>query len=330
MALLEVDNLEVTLKTAAGPARAVRNVGFTLDHGETLGIVGESGCGKSMTALALMGLLPEGAATQGAIALSGTNLLGLSEADMCRMRGNRIAMIFQEPMTSLNPVHSIGRQVAEPLQLHRGMNRSDAREEATRLLEKVGLPNAAARLDAYPHQLSGGQRQRVMIAMALSCAPDVLIADEPTTALDVTIQGQILDLIAELVEESGMALIMISHDLGVIAETTERVIVMYGGAVVEEGPTESLFSDLSHPYTQGLFAAVPRLGVAEGTRLKTIPGTVPDLADLPAGCTFSGRCPLVIDDCLAEPPALRVVAPNHLAACIRIEEAQRLREETAS
>ncbi len=329
MALLEVENLDVILKTAAGPARAVRGLSFALDRGQTLGLVGESGCGKSLTALAIIGLLPENATTAGTVRFDGRDLLELGEDDMCGVRGDRIAMIFQEPMTSLNPLHSIGRQVAEPLRLHRGMAGAEARREAIRLLDRVGLPNAARRLDAYPHQLSGGQRQRVMIAMALSCSPDILIADEPTTALDVTIQGQILDLIAELVDETGMALIMISHDLGVIAETSDRVTVMYGGAAVESGPTVSLFANLAHPYTQGLFAAMPRLGIAEGTRLATIPGTVPDLQDLPDGCTFAGRCPLVIDACRAAPPPPQTLAPDHTAACIRLDEARRLAPQAA-
>ncbi len=321
MTLLTVDQLDVTLTTVHGPARAVRAVDFSLDRGETLGIVGESGCGKSMTALALIGLLPEGAATGGRVVLEDTNLLDLKEREMCKVRGNRIAMIFQEPMTSLNPLHTIGAQLAEPLTLHRGMNRSEARAEAIRLLDRVGLPNPAQRLDNHPHQLSGGQRQRVMIAMALSCDPDILIADEPTTALDVTIQGQILDLIAELVEERGMAMILISHDLGVIAETVDRVLVMYGGAVVETGSTASLFARLAHPYSQGLFAALPRLGAGRKRRLTTIPGTVPELADLPQGCTFTDRCPLALGDCAGRVPPLAPVDDGHAAACFRLDEA---------
>ena len=328
MALLEVNNLDVTLATSRGPARAVRNLSFDLDRGQTLGIVGESGCGKSMTALALLGLLPENGVTTGSINLGGQDLLALDEDAMCGVRGNRISMIFQEPMTSLNPLHTIGRQVTEPMLIHQGMTRDEARAEAVRLLERVGIASAAQRLDNYPHQLSGGQRQRVMIAMALSCKPDVLIADEPTTALDVTIQGQILDLIADLVSESGMSLILISHDLGVIAETVDRVLVMYGGAGVETGPTGSLFEHLAHPYTQGLFAAVPKLGSGgkgkSRTRLSTIPGLVPELADLPPGCTFADRCDLADDKCAAIMPTVHDVAndSSHRLACLKPDEAQ--------
>ena len=319
MALLEVRGLDVTLPTATGRARAVRGVDIELDRGRTLGLVGESGCGKSMTALALMGLLPEGAMTAGRVLLDGEDLLALDEDAMCGVRGNRIAMIFQEPMTSLNPLHPIGRQIAEPLRRHRGLGRAEARAEALRLLERVGLSSAEVRLDVYPHQLSGGQRQRVMIAMALSCGPDLLIADEPTTALDVTIQGQILDLIGDIVDDTGMALILISHDLGVIAETVDRVAVMYGGAVVETGPTESLFAKLAHPYTRGLFAALPRLGINPGERLNTIPGVVPELVDLPAGCTFADRCELALPACRDAPPPTVAVGPDHGAACIRLD-----------
>ena len=319
MAVLKVDNIVVDFATRRGNARVLDHVNIEVNEGEILGIVGESGCGKSMTALALMGLLPEGAETAGRVLLDGENLLDLGDAAMCEIRGNRIGMVFQEPMTSLNPVHTIGQQVVEPLRLHRGLNRADAEAEAVRLLDRVGIPNPAQRLDSFPHQLSGGQRQRVMIAMALSCEPDLLIADEPTTALDVTIQNQILDLIAELVDELGMALILISHDLGVIAETVDQVMVMYGGAVVETGPTDTLFERLAHPYSQGLFAAMPRLGRLSGERLATIPGTVPDLAHLPAGCTFADRCHLAIDACRAAPPALTSVDTGHSAACIRLD-----------
>ncbi|MDB6001404.1 MAG: putative oligopeptide transporter binding protein, partial [Rhizobacter sp.] len=250
-------------------------------------------------------------------------LVGLSDAEMCKLRGNRIGMVFQEPMTALNPLHTVGRQVAEPLVRHRGLSASAARKQAIALLDRVGLPDAAKRADAYPHQFSGGQRQRVTIAMALACEPDLLIADEPTTALDVTIQGQILDLIAELVAERGMGLMLISHDLGVIAENVERMLVMYGGTVVESGPTEAVFGRMAHPYSQGLFQARPRLGVtAPGARLSTIAGTVPDLVDLPNGCPFSGRCHLAIPACNdAVPPPLPVDIPEHRARCIRLDEA---------
>ncbi|MCH8182359.1 MAG: ABC transporter ATP-binding protein [Proteobacteria bacterium] len=350
MTLLSVENLSVTLNTMGGPARAVRDMTFTLERGETLGLVGESGCGKSMTALALMGLLPETARASGAVRLEGENLLEYSEAAMCRVRGNRIAMVFQEPMTSLNPLHTVGHQIGEALSLHRKLGRGEAQKEALRLLEVVGIPDAGKRLGNYPHQLSGGQRQRVMIAMALSCGPDLLIADEPTTALDVTIQKQILDLIRNLVNDLGMAMILISHDLGVIAQSVDRVHVMYGGGTVESGPTAAIFEHLSHPYTQGLFAAMPKLGQrakrkdgAKRQRLNTIPGVVPELADLPAGCTFAERCGLVTDECRAAPPPLTSVAPpagnassgnasagiapariveDHFAACVHLDEAR--------
>ncbi|SED46403.1 peptide/nickel transport system ATP-binding protein [Rhizobiales bacterium GAS188] len=319
MPLLEVDNLTVTLSTARGPAKAVRGVNFSLDRGETLGLVGESGCGKSMTALAILGLLPEGAQVTGRVGFDGRDLLGLDEKALCRVRGDRIGVVFQEPMTALNPLHTIGRQVAETLTLHRGMTAGAARAEVIRLLDRVGIPQAASRVDAYPHQFSGGQRQRVTIAIALACGPDLLIADEPTTALDVTIQRQILDLIAGLVEEDGMALLLVSHDLGVIAENVERMLVMYGGTIVENGATEAVFARPSHPYTRGLFGARPRLGGGRGAKLTTISGTVPELADLPPGCPFAGRCPLTIEACSAALPPQTPLAPDHGARCIRLD-----------
>ncbi len=317
----------MTLDTARGPARAVRGLNFSMERGETIGIVGESGCGKSMTALAIMRLLPENSRTAGVISLAGENILGYSEAAMCAVRGNRIGMVFQEPMTSLNPLHTVGNQIAETLILHRGMTRREAKGEALRLLDLVGIPDPARRLHNYPHQLSGGQRQRVLIAMALSCDPDLLIADEPTTALDVTIQKQILDLVRRLIDDLGMALILISHDLGVIASHVDRVLVMYGGAAVESGPTAALFGDISHPYTQGLFGAIPRLGQRfkgdeSARRLRTIPGTVPDLADLPDGCTFADRCTLVSDACRSGSPPAVEVARGHLAACVHVDQAR--------
>ncbi len=321
MALLEVENLTVRLRTARGPAEAVRDVSFALERGGTLGLVGESGSGKSMTALALIGLLPDGAEPSGKIRLAGQELLGLAESELCQIRGNRIAMVFQEPVTALNPLHSVGRQVAEPLILHGGMDHAAARAEAVRLLDRVRMPDAAQRAEAYPHQLSGGQRQRVTIAMALACKPDILIADEPTTALDVTIQRRILDLIAELVAEDSMALILISHDLGVIAENVERMLVMYGGSVVEGGPTEEVFGRPAHPYTRALLAARPALHLARGVRLKTIPGSVPELADLPPGCPFGDRCTLVIPACAAARPREERVGADHYARCIRLDAA---------
>ena len=317
--LIEVRDLGVRLNTSRGPAQAVRGVSFALKRGETLGLVGESGCGKSVTALALMGLLPDSAVISGSIRLDGSELIGLPDANYCKLRGNRISMIFQEPMTALNPMHTIGRQVAEPLRRHTNCSAGEARKEAIALLDRVGLPDAAKRVDAYPHQFSGGQRQRVTIAMALACQPDVLIADEPTTALDVTIQGQILDLIADLVAERGMSMILISHDLGVIAENVQRMMVMYGGAVVESGATDAVFTRMGHPYTQGLFRARPRLGARKGTRLKTIAGTVPELADLPSGCTFADRCAIVEDRCRVAPPAAVDVGAGHGVRCIRTD-----------
>ena len=318
--LLTVSDLRVTLNTARGPADALRGVSFSMARGDTLGLIGESGCGKSITALALMGLLPEGASVSGSIRFDGQELTTLPEPALCRIRGNRIGMVFQEPMTALNPLHTVGRQIGESLRLHKGLSGSAARAEALRLLQRVQLPQAAQRLDAYPHQLSGGQRQRVVIAIALACGPDLLVADEPTTALDVTIQREVLNLIAELVREDGMGLLLISHDLGVMADTVQRMLVMYGGTVVESGPTSGVFARLAHPYSRGLFAARPRLGLARGTRLATIPGRVPELIDLPVGCPFAERCTLVIEECRRALPAVQPVAAGHGVRCIRWTE----------
>ncbi len=319
MPLLEVNNLGIRLQTPRGPADAVRGVDFSLERGDTVGLIGESGCGKSITVMSIMGLLPEGANVSGSIRFDGQELVGMPDRQMDRIRGNRIGMIFQEPMTALNPVHTIGKQVAEPLRLHRGLNASAAEKEAIALLDRVGIPQAARRIDAYPHQFSGGQRQRITIAMALACGPDLLIADEPTTALDVTIQRQILDLIRELVAERGMALILISHDLGVIAQNVSRMLVMYGGSVVESGPTASVFADMRHPYTRGLFAARPKLGALRGARLATIRGTVPELADLPPGCTFAGRCAFTLPACHTTVPEPTLLADGHVVRCIRLD-----------
>ncbi|ABM34167.1 ABC transporter ATP-binding protein [Paracidovorax citrulli] len=325
-ALLEVRGLQVDLPTRHGMARAVRGVDFTLARGGTIGLVGESGCGKSLTAMALMGLLPEGARATGRVRFDGQELLDMPDAGLARLRGRRIAMVFQEPMTALNPVHTIGAQVAEPLRRHLGMARAEARARAVALLDRVGIPRAAQRFDAYPHEFSGGQRQRITIAMALACGPDVLIADEPTTALDATVQRQILELIAGLVAERGMALVLISHDLGVVAQNVERVLVMYGGSVVEDGPTREVFAHRAHPYTHGLFAARPRwteeAGSAAGgsrARLPTIPGTVPEIGALPPGCPFAGRCAFTVADCDAGLPVPVEVGPAHHARCIRLE-----------
>ena len=317
--LLEVAKLSVRLQTHRGPALAVRDVNFSLERGETLGLVGESGCGKTITAMALMGLLPENAEVSGSIRFEGEELVGKGERDMCRIRGDRIGMIFQEPMTALNPVHTVGRQVAEPLRLHRGLSAAAARQEALALLDRVGIADAARRIDAYPHQFSGGQRQRVTIAMALACGPDLLIADEPTTALDVTIQRQILDLIRELVAERGMALMLISHDLGVIAQNVQRMLVMYGGSVVESGTTRAVFAHRMHPYSLGLFGARPALGTPKGRRLVTIAGTVPELVDLPPGCPFAGRCAFTVPACHVTVPPAYEIEPGHHARCIRLD-----------
>ena len=317
--MLEIKDFSVLLQTQRGPADAIRNVSFGLQRGETLGLVGESGCGKSITAMALLGLLPEGAVVKGSIRFDGKELVGQPDAAMRQLRGNRIGMIFQEPMTALNPVHTVGDQVAEPLRLHRGITREQARAQTIQLLERVGIPNAAGRIDAYPHQFSGGQRQRITIAMALACGPDLLIADEPTTALDVTIQGQILDLIHDLVTERSMALLLISHDLGVIAQNVARMMVMYGGSVIESGPTAGVFGHRAHPYTRGLFGARPRLGAPRGQRLTTIDGTVPELVDLPHGCSFAERCAWARDICVATRPPATALGDGHQASCLRLD-----------
>ena len=325
MPLLEVSHLRVDLHTHRGTAAAVRDMTFTLDRGETLGLIGESGCGKSMTALALMGLAPENATVSGSLKLEGRELIGLHDRDWRAIRGYQVAMIFQEPMTALNPVHRVGAQIAEPLRLHQNLSGSAAREKAIALLDRVGIPDAARRVDSFPHQFSGGQRQRIMIAMALACEPDVLIADEPTTALDVTVQKQILGLIRELVTERGMALILISHDLGLIAQNVQRMLVMYGGSVVESGPTASVFAAMAHPYTRGLLAARPQLAprTAQPVRLSTIAGTVPELVDLPAGCPFAGRCAFTAQACHHTRPGATLVAQDadgdHLVRCLRPE-----------
>jgi peptide/nickel transport system ATP-binding protein len=319
MPLLEVQDLYVRLHTQRGPADAVRGVSFGLERGETLGLIGESGCGKSITALSLLGLLPDNAVVSGSIRFEQQELVAMDDAALQQLRGNRIGMIFQEPMTALNPVHTIGHQVAEPPRLHRGMSAKAARQQAVALLDRVGIADASRRCDAYPHQFSGGQRQRITIAMALACGPDLLIADEPTTALDVTIQGQILDLLSDLVLERGMALLLISHDLGVIAQNVSRMMVMYGGMVVESGPTPAVFAHMAHPYTRGLFGARPRLGAARGARLTTIAGSVPELIDLPAGCPFFDRCPLAIPACATTRPAPSDLGHAHQASCLRLD-----------
>jgi oligopeptide/dipeptide ABC transporter ATP-binding protein len=312
---LDVRNLSVTFETRQGPLRAVDNISYRIDRGRTLGVVGESGCGKSVSALAVMGLIdPPGEASAGAINLRGTDLSRLPEPMLCGLRGRDVAMIFQEPMTALNPVMTVGDQIAEVLILHEELTERDARWRTVELLERVGISLPMRRAHEYPHQLSGGMRQRVMIAMALACKPALLIADEPTTALDVTVQAQILELMLELQESVGMAIQFISHDLGVISEIADDVAVMYAGRIVEQAPAERLFEAPRHPYTRGLLATLPRVGARVG-RLPAITGAVPDLADLPSGCAFRDRCPNAIADCAARPPRLGEVAPGHQVAC---------------
>lgn len=316
MPILSVQNLCVSLETEQGQVEALRSLSFDMQRGEKIGLIGESGCGKSLTALAIMGLLPLRSKLTGSIKLNGTELIGMSDADMCKIRGARMGMIFQEPMSALNPLQTIWQQIAEPLLLHQGMQVSEAKIRALELLERVQLSRAKERLLAYPHQLSGGQRQRVMIAMALACGPDILIADEPTTALDVTVQKEVLGLISQLVSEDGMGLLLISHDLGLMRDQVDRVMVMYGGAVVETAPTEELFLDRRHPYTQGLFAARPQLGIKRGTRLKTIPGQVPELSNWPTACAFADRCAHALASCReVTPPLVQVKASEHWVRC---------------
>jgi len=321
--LLQVSGLGTWFYTRQGIVKAVDDVEFSVAAGETLAIVGESGCGKSMTALSLMRLIPDppGRIVSGSIKLADRDLLQLSEKEMRGVRGNEISMIFQEPMTSLNPVMTIGKQIGEALILHRDMDKKAAMKRAVEMLDLVKIPEPAQRAREYPHQLSGGMRQRAMIAMALACNPKVLIADEPTTALDVTIQAQILELILELQREFGTAVILITHDLGVVAETARRVIVMYAGRKVEEAAVGELFAKPLHPYTQGLLASIPRLDLLRGAdrndtdRLQEIPGIVPALFALPKGCAFAARCPKVTDICRQERPAYEQKRPDHWAAC---------------
>ena len=325
-AILEVRDLHTQFNTLDGVVRAVDGVSFDVARGETLGIVGESGCGKSVTALSILRLIPPetGRIAQGSIRFEGTELTALSEEEMKSLRGHRISMIFQEPMTSLNPVLTVGTQIAENVVRHLGVPWGAARERAREMLDLVRIADPRRRLDEYPHQLSGGMRQRVMIAMALSCDPQVLIADEPTTALDVTIQAQILDLMLELKEKTGTAIVLITHDLGVVAETTERVVVMYAGRKVEEAPVEALFENPLHPYTRGLMRAIPRLDVeadAAGTRprLQEIPGLVPVLTRPIVGCAFAARCELATDRCRATLPPFVDAGGGHTVACWEVK-----------
>jgi peptide/nickel transport system ATP-binding protein len=322
--LLDIKGLNIDLPTPDGPRRIVRDVSFNLDRGQTLGVVGESGSGKTMTALALMGLSPEGAMISGMVRFEGEDLAKLGEAAWRRLRGDRVAMIFQEPMTALNPLQTIGQQIAEPLILHRRLNKRAAMAEAVKLLTRVGLPDPLRRARAFPHELSGGQRQRAMIAMALSCGPSLVIADEPTTALDVTVQAQILALLAELREQTEMALILVSHDLAVIAQNCGRVVVMYGGMVMETGATSDVLERPAHPYTRALLEARPRLGSTRGQRLRVIPGSAPTAGEAPKGCPFAGRCPLTIPACSVAPPPPIELGAGHIARCIRLDEAEKV------
>jgi peptide/nickel transport system ATP-binding protein len=319
MSLLSVRGLSVALETPAGPAAILQDVSFDLAAGGNLGLVGESGCGKSITALAVMGLLPERAQASGAIVFEGRDLLALPEAELCKVRGRRLAMVFQEPMTALNPVKTIGFQVAEGLRWHLGLGRADAEARAIRLLDRVGLPQPRFSPALYPHQLSGGQRQRVVIAMALACDPALLIADEPTTALDVTSQAAILDLLAEVAAEAGLALLLITHDLAVVWQNTREMLVMYAGRVVERGLTRQVFERMAHPYTRALLAASPGAldaALPPGRRLATIPGLVPDPLHRPPGCVFASRCPRMREDCLPAQPGERSLGPTHGVACL--------------
>ncbi len=315
--LLEVRNLTTRFYTEDGVVQAVNGVSFHLNRGEALGIVGESGSGKSVTWLSIMRLIPSppGRIEAGEVIFDGVDLMQLSEEEMQKIRGRRIAMIFQDPMTSLNPVLTIHRQMTEGMILHLGLSEDEARERAIELLRMVGIPSPEKRIDNYPHQFSGGMRQRVMIAMALSCNPELLIADEPTTALDVTIQAQILEIIRDLQKELGMAVAYITHDLGVIAGMTERVLVMYAGRIVEEASTEELFENPRHPYTIGLLNSIPRLDEERGRRLHPIRGLPPSLIDLPPRCAFAPRCDYVQEKCLQARPELRTVGEDHRSAC---------------
>lgn len=315
--LLSIEDLSVSFHTEHGIVRAVDGVNLQVDAGETLAIVGESGSGKSVTALSILGLLADNARISGGrTRFDGVDLRALSDIELRGIRGNRISMIFQEPMSSLNPVLTIGRQVAEPIWLHQGKSWEQALEQAAALLNKVTIPDARERLDQYPHHFSGGMRQRVMIAMALACNPRLIIADEPTTALDVTVQAQILELLKNLTRETGAALILITHDLGVVARYAERVAVMYAGRIIETAPARTLYANPSHPYTRGLLAAVPSLTGIPGSRLATIPGQPPNLARLPPGCAFAPRCPHARDACRVAIPPLVEIAHNHTRACI--------------
>ncbi len=315
--LLEVDNLKMHFHTKDGIVKAVDGVSYTLDRGETLGIVGESGSGKSVTAMTIMGLIkmPPGKIEGGDVRYKGKSILNLPEEKMRKLRGNDIAMIFQDPMSSLNPVYKIGDQVGEGLRIHKGYSKKEAKEAAIKLLDLVGIPNPSVRVNEYPHQFSGGMRQRVMIAMALACNPDIIIADEPTTALDVTIQAQILELMVEMQEKNGNAIIMITHDLGVVANMADKIMVMYAGAPVEYGSAEEIFYESHHPYTWGLIQSIPEQKMDEKKRLTPIKGNPPSLVDVPKGCSFSPRCPYAQAVCFDKRPEALYVGEGHYCTC---------------
>ncbi|AFM41677.1 oligopeptide/dipeptide ABC transporter, ATP-binding protein [Desulfosporosinus acidiphilus SJ4] len=317
MALLEVENLSTSFYTYAGEVQSVSGVSFHVDKGEAVGIVGESGCGKSVTVQSIMRLIPNppGKIKNGQIRLAGRDLVKLSEKEMQKIRGKEIGMIFQDPMTSLNPVLTIGRQMAEVLQRHEGIGKHEALGRSAKYLTMVGIPNAERRLKQYPHEFSGGMRQRVMIAMALLCNPKLLIADEPTTALDVTIQAQILELMKELKDRINTSIILITHDLGVVAGLCSRIIVMYGGKIVEMGTTQEIFKNPRHPYTWGLLRSVPRLDASQRSKLVPIVGSPPDLLNPPKGCAFAARCPHAMKICESQPPVYTDVSEGHKAAC---------------
>jgi oligopeptide/dipeptide ABC transporter ATP-binding protein len=313
--LLEITGLSTSFTTRSGVIKAVDNVSLSLRKGRVLGLVGESGCGKTMTALSILNLVPPpGRITSGKIVFEGRDLLTLSEAEMRKVRGARISMVFQEPMTALNPVFTVGNQIGEVLITHQSITSNEALDRSVDLLRSVGIPSPEKRVHEYPHQLSGGMRQRVMIAMAIACRPSLLLADEPTTALDVTIQAHILELLTRIQSEMGMAMVLVTHDLGLIAERAHEVAVMYAGRIVEQAETPELFNDPRHPYTRGLMASIPRPGDSRRGRLRTIPGTVPRLSDLPQGCTFAQRCDIRIDQCAAEPELVEV-RPGHRVRC---------------
>jgi oligopeptide/dipeptide ABC transporter ATP-binding protein len=314
--LLEVEDLHVSFATSRGPLQAVQGVSLTLDQGKTLGIVGESGSGKTVLSRAIMGLLPRSSTTQtGSVRYDGTELLNAPNDDLRKLWSTHIAMVFQDPMTSLNPVQRIGNQITEPLRIHLNLSKSEAKETALSLLMQVGIPSPVERYEAYPFELSGGMRQRVMIAIALACAPRLLMADEPTTGLDVTVQAQILDLLSQLQHEREMAMILVTHDLGVVATRTDEIIVMYAGNVVERAPTNVLFKSMAMPYTEALLKSTPRIGEPSHTRLTAIEGRPPDLLNPPSGCPFSPRCPYAQDKCHREKPPLVEAEPGHSYAC---------------